>query len=44
MAKKKLSALELKLKKLGILAKSYADALVLASKLNKYVKGTPNTG
>lgn len=44
MAKKKLSEIELKLKKVGVLAKSYTDEKVDLAKLKKYEKGTPNTG
>lgn len=44
MAKQKLSELELKLKKLGILAKNYTDDQLDLSKVNMFVKGTPNTG
>ncbi len=44
MAKKKLSALELKLKKLGILAKAYTDAVAAASKVNLIEQGTAETG
>ena len=44
MAKKKLSALELKLKKLGLLAKSYTDAKAAAEKVYLIQKSTANTG
>lgn len=44
MAKKKLSALELKLKKLGLLAKSYTDAKAAAEKVYLIEKATANTG
>lgn len=44
MAKKKLSALELKLKKLGILAKTYTDAVAAASKVNLIEQATAETG
>lgn len=42
--KKKLSEMELKLKKVGVLAKSYTDEKVDLAKLKKYEKGTPNAG
>jgi len=44
MAKKKLAASELKLKKVAKLAKTYTDLKVSAAGLKKYEKGTPNTG
>lgn len=44
MAKKKLTALELKLKKLGFLAKSYTDAVAAAGKVNIIEQGTAETG
>lgn len=44
MSKKKLSALELKLKKLGVLAKSYTDAVAAAGSVNLIEKATANTG
>jgi len=44
MAKKKLSELEVKIKKTGIVAKQYTDDKVTAAKLKKYEKGTANTG
>ena len=44
MSKKKLSALELKLKKLGLLAKSYTDAKAAAEKVNIIEQGTPESG
>ena len=44
MAKKKLSKMELKLKKLGVVAKKYTDLKIDASKLNKYEKATANEG
>jgi len=44
MAKKKLSALELKLKKLGLLAKSYTDTKAAAGKVYLIEKATANTG
>lgn len=44
MAKKKLTALELKLKKLGLLAKAYTDAVAAASKVNIIEAGTAETG
>lgn len=44
MAKKKLSALELKLKKLGILAKSYTDAKAAAEKVNLIEQATAESG
>ena len=44
MSKKKLSALELKLKKLGLLAKSYTDAKAAADKVYLIEKGTANSG
>lgn len=44
MTKKKLSELEVKIKKTGIVAKQYTDDKVLAAKLKKYEKGTANTG
>jgi hypothetical protein len=44
MSKKKLSELELKLKKLGILAKSYTDAKVLANQVHMIEQGTAESG
>ena len=44
MAKKKLSALELKLKKLGILAKTYTDAVAAAGKVNLIEAATATSG
>ena len=44
MAKKKLSALELKLKKLGILAKAYTDAVAAAGKVNLIEAATATSG
>lgn len=44
MSKKKLSPLELKLKKLGLLAKSYTDAKAAAEKVYLIEKATANTG
>ena len=44
MTKKKLSELEVKIKKTGIVAKHYTDDKVTAAKLKKYEKGTANTG
>lgn len=44
MAKKKLSALELKLKKLGILAKAYTDAVAAAEKVNLIEAATATSG
>lgn len=44
MAKKTLTASELKQKKQSLLIKKYVDLLVGASKLNKYEKTTANTG
>lgn len=44
MTKKKLSELELKIKKVGKAARKYADDKVVAAGLKKYTKGTPNTG
>lgn len=44
MAKKKLSALELKLKKLGILAKEYTDAVAAAGKVNLIEAATATSG
>ena len=44
MSKKKLSQVELLLKKLGLLAKEYAEGSAQSVNLKKYEKGTPNTG
>ena len=44
MNKKKLSTTEQKIKKVGLVAKKYADDVVLASQLKKYEKATANTG
>lgn len=44
MTKKKLTASEIRAKKQNLLAKQYAEFLVRDAKLNKYVKGTANTG
>lgn len=44
MSKKKLSALELKLKKLGILAKSYTDAKAAAEKVHLIEQATAESG
>lgn len=44
MAKKKLTALELKLKKLGLLAKAYTDAVAAAGKVNIIEASTADTG
>ena len=44
MSKKKLSQVEQKIKKTGLIAKKYTDDQVLASQLKKYEKATPNTG
>ena len=41
---KKLSNLELKLKKVAVASKSYADGLISANALKRYVKATANTG
>lgn len=44
MTKKVLSENELKLKKIALAGKKYAEDLVNGAKLNKYEKGTANTG
>ena len=44
MAKKKLSKVELLLKKQSVLSKEYTDSKVDLAKLKKYEKGTANTG
>ena len=44
MSKKKLSTTEQKIKKVGLIAKKYADDVVLASQLKKYEKATANEG
>ncbi len=44
MAQKKLSEIELKLKKLGLLSKEYTDVVAAAGKVNLIEKATPNTG
>ena len=44
MSKKKLSAIELKLKKLGIVAKQYTDAVAAAGKVNLIEQATAESG
>ena len=44
MTKKKLSELELKVKKVGILAKSYTDAKANAERVHLIEQGTPESG
>lgn len=44
MTKKVLTASEVRQKKQSALTKKYVDLKLAASKLNKYEKGTPNTG